>query len=134
MFCLLQVHTQRRDGLHEQSWGQELTVKESWAGRPHPVVDRCFGGLRSIDAVDMITFDFEQNLPIPNLHHNDVFYARQMWEYNFGVHDCVADYTYMWDEATAKRGSSCPYPSQRHIPIYPIYRSTPPPPPPPPGA
>ena len=70
------------------------------------MVGRCFGGLRSIDAVDMITFDFEQNLPIPNLHNSDVFYARQMWEYNFRVHDCVADYMYMWDEATAKRGSS----------------------------
>ena len=63
---------------------------------------------KSKDAVDMITFDFQQNLTTPNLHHNDMFYARQMWKYNFGIHDCVANqgHTFMWDETIAKRGSS----------------------------
>ena len=58
--------------------------------------------------LDMISFDFQQNLPTPNLHHNDVFYARQLWTYNFGIHDCVADkgYMYMWDETIAKHGSA----------------------------
>ena len=56
----------------------------------------------------MISFDFQQNLPTPNLHHNDVFYAHQLWTYNFGIHDCVAEkgYMFMWDETVAKRGSS----------------------------
>ena len=47
----------------------------------------------SVDTVDMISFNFQQNLPTPNLHHNDVFYACQLWTYmyNFGIHDCVAD-------------------------------------------
>ena len=62
----------------------------------------------SVDAVVMISFDFQQNLPTPNLQHNDVFHARQLWTYNFGIHDCVADkgYMYMWDETIAKRGSA----------------------------
>ena len=56
----------------------------------------------------MISFDFQQNLPTPNLHHNDVFYTRQLWTYNFGIHDCVADkgYMYMWDKTVAKCASS----------------------------
>ena len=29
----------------------------------------------SEDCVDMVTFDFEQNLPTPNLHHSDVFFT-----------------------------------------------------------
>ena len=61
----------------------------------------------SKDAVDMITFDFQQNLLTHNLQHNDMFYKRQLWTYNFGIHDCVADqgYMFMWDETKAKRGS-----------------------------
>ena len=60
------------------------------------------------DAIVMITFDFQQNLPTPHLHHNDMFYLRQIWTYNFGILDCVSDqgYMYLWDETMAKRGSS----------------------------
>lgn len=62
----------------------------------------------SADAVDMITYDLEQNLPTPTLKHNDMFYQRQLWTYNFGIHDCVAEqgHMYMWDETVAARGSS----------------------------
>lgn len=56
----------------------------------------------------MYTFDFQQNLPLPTLTHSDVFYCRQLWVYNLGVHDCVSDVgiMHLWDETTAKRGSS----------------------------
>ncbi|KAL9977050.1 hypothetical protein ACROYT_G014413 [Oculina patagonica] len=56
----------------------------------------------------MITFDCEQNLPTPNLHHSDVFYAIQLWVYNFGIHDCLANQgdMMMWAENVAKRASS----------------------------
>ena len=56
----------------------------------------------------MISFDFQQNLPTSNLKHNDVFYARLLWTYNFGIHDCVEEkgYMHMWDETLPKRGSS----------------------------
>ena len=62
----------------------------------------------SKDAVDMASFDFMQNLPTPNLTHNDVLkYKRQLWMYVFGIHDMVVDRGYMnlWDETVAKRGS-----------------------------
>ena len=55
----------------------------------------------------MLTFDLKQSLPTPKISTNVVFYKRQMWTYNFGVHDCSTDkgYMYMWPESTASRGS-----------------------------
>ena len=62
----------------------------------------------SKDSVDMISFDFMQNLPTPNLSHYDVFYQHKLWTYVFGIHDLVVEkgYMYLWDETIAKRGSS----------------------------
>ena len=80
-------------------------MSKSWTGKT-----RLIGGQqpRTKDAVDMLTFDFHQNLPTPNLTHSDMFYSRQLWTYNFGVHNCVANrgYMFMWPQTTAKRGSS----------------------------
>ena len=42
-----------------------------------------------MDAVDVISFDFMPNLPMPNLSHSDVFYLCQMWMYMFGIHNLV---------------------------------------------
>jgi len=44
----------------------------------------------SKDDVDSIvlTFDLQQNLPVPTLTHGAMFYMRQLWVYNFGIHDC----------------------------------------------
>ena len=60
------------------------------------------------DHVDCYTFDFQQNLPLPKLTTNDMFYARQLWLYNFGVHDCKVDdgIMHVWHEGIAGRGSS----------------------------
>ena len=35
-----------------------------------------------------VTFDFQQNLPLPHIFVGDVFYVRQLWLYVFGVHEC----------------------------------------------
>lgn len=50
----------------------------SWRGKRRVVGGQTY---RSKEGVDMLTFDFEQNLPTPMLKHNDVFYARQLWTY-----------------------------------------------------
>ena len=36
----------------------------------------------------IITFDLQQNLPVPTLTHSAMFYLRQLWVYNFGIHEC----------------------------------------------
>ena len=57
--------------------------------------------------IDVITFDLQQALPTPMLSTNVVFYKRQMWVYNFGIHDCGTDKgtMNMRDESIASRGS-----------------------------
>ena len=56
----------------------------------------------------VITFDLQQNLPVPTLTHGPMFYKRQLWVYNFGIHDCSGDSAVMciWNETIAGRGSN----------------------------
>ena len=63
---------------------------------------------RSKDCVDVMTFDFQQNLEMPMLCHDDTFYLCQMWMYNFGINDCARGrgYMYLYGETTTRRGSS----------------------------
>ncbi|XP_020620371.1 uncharacterized protein LOC110058122 [Orbicella faveolata] len=79
-------------------------TQQSWKGKTRTLGENS----TSKDAIDMITFDFQQNLPPPHLHHNDIFHLRQLWTYNFGIHDCINEQGYMFllSETTAKRGSS----------------------------
>ena len=98
-------HKDRAAQGYQTMRGDQRAAVASWSNTVRSLGSAAY---RSVDAVDMISFDFQQNLPTPNLHHNDAFYARQLWTYNFGIHDCVADkgYMFMWDETVAKRRSS----------------------------
>lgn len=80
--------------------------EQSWEGKRQITHEEVT--YKSVDATDMITFDLQQNLPTPNLKHNDIFYLQQLWTYNFGIHDCISGqgYMFMWHEAMAKRGGS----------------------------
>lgn len=54
-----------------------------------------------------ITFDFQQNLPLPHIPVGEVFYSHQLWLYVFGVHDCSNNQATMfcWPETVASKGS-----------------------------
>ena len=56
----------------------------------------------------VISFDLEQNLPVPALTHSPMFYLRQLWVYNFGIHLCSDESAIMcvWNKTIAGRGSS----------------------------
>ena len=54
--------------------------------------------------VRVITF-YMQNLPLPHLPIQDVFYCRQLWFYIFGVHECGEGSAtmYCYDETVARK-------------------------------
>ena len=55
-----------------------------------------------------VTFDFQQNLPLPHIPVGDVFYVRQLWLYVFGVHECGSNRAvmYSWPEFIAGKGGN----------------------------
>ena len=54
-----------------------------------------------------LTFDFQQNLPLPSIPVGEVFYMHQLWLYVFGIHDCGKNDAsmYCWPETISRRGS-----------------------------
>lgn len=61
-----------------------------------------------INNIEILCFDFQQNLPLPHVPAGDVFYKRQLWVYNFCVYSgrTGKSYFYMYDEVTAKKGKN----------------------------
>ena len=59
------------------------------------------------DSVLTLTFDFQQNLPLPHIPVGEIFYMQQLWMYVFGIHNCSNNHAkmYCWPECLAKRGS-----------------------------
>ena len=55
-----------------------------------------------------LSFDFEQNLPLPHIPTNDIFYLRQLWLYVFCVHNScdTTSAMYCWPETVAHRGAN----------------------------
>lgn len=55
-----------------------------------------------------ISIDFMQNLPLPHIKSNKVFYCRQLWHYVFGVHNLGTNQVVMftYHEGIAKKGAN----------------------------
>lgn len=59
------------------------------------------------DKYETLTFDMEKTLPLPRIPTNIVFYKRQLWLYNCGIHAGSNDigYCFVWVEGEAGRGA-----------------------------
>ena len=68
-------HQDMADRGYETMQGNREAASASWSSKSRPLG---LAGFSSVDAVDIISFDFQQNLPIPNLQHKNVFYGRQL--------------------------------------------------------
>lgn len=53
------------------------------------------------NSIDLITFDFMQNIACPSLTHSQMFYSRQLWCYCFGISNRLTQkpFFYIWDES-----------------------------------
>ena len=85
----------------------ELRLHQCKAERAYQQLKEDTALSQSSQNIDMITFDLQQSLPTPKLATNVVFYKRQMWTYNLGVHNCSngKGFMFMWPESVASRGS-----------------------------
>lgn len=57
---------------------------------------------------EVLVFDYQQNMPLPHLTSGDVFFKRQLWEYNFCIYASSKgkSYFFMYDETVAKKGQN----------------------------
>jgi hypothetical protein len=56
------------------------------------VTEKCKAG----GDVVAITFDFMQNLPLPHIPVEDIFYLRQRWVYTVGIHNLKTSKTHFF--------------------------------------
>ncbi|KAF0767985.1 Uncharacterized protein FWK35_00002659 [Aphis craccivora] len=56
----------------------------------------------------VIAFDLQKCLPTPSLDSSVAFYKRQLWTFNFTVHNMLTSKAlcYLWNETLAKRGEN----------------------------
>ncbi|XP_045503544.1 uncharacterized protein LOC123700387 [Colias croceus] len=57
--------------------------------------------------IETITFDLQKTLPLPRISTNIIYYKRQVWVYNLGIHTGSDGQAYcnVWVEGEAGRGS-----------------------------
>lgn len=60
------------------------------------------------ESMDVLSFDFQQNMPLPHISSGDVFYKRQLWSYNFCIHSAKTgkSYFFIYNESIAKKGQN----------------------------
>ncbi|XP_050518375.1 uncharacterized protein LOC126892750 isoform X1 [Diabrotica virgifera virgifera] len=59
------------------------------------------------EQLEVLCFDMEKTLPLPRIPTNVVFYKRQLWLYNLGIHTAKHNkgHCYVWLEGEAGRGA-----------------------------
>lgn len=105
---LLQVAIQSSKSDEEQEKCQkELAKHQEKASQGYSSLRTDTATTKQVNNRWLITFDLMQNLPVPTLTHGSMFYSRQLWVYNFGIHNATSNSAnmYMWDETIAGRGA-----------------------------
>ena len=90
-----------------------LTLRSEWdlhlcrAEKAYHSLKKDSALARSDADVEVISFDLEKALATPVLSTNVVYYKRQLWTYNLGIHSATTSvgYMYVWHEGQASRGS-----------------------------
>jgi len=56
--------------------------------------------------VDVLSFDYRQNMSLPHITSGVVFYKRQLWCYNFSIHSAKSgkSHFFMYNETVSKKG------------------------------
>lgn len=69
---------------------------------------KCIKEAKENSEVEVLSFDFQQNMPLPHIPCGDVFYKRQLWCYNLCIYSGKTgqSYFYMYDEITGKKGQN----------------------------
>lgn len=64
--------------------------------------------LKDNPQIEVISFDFQQNLPLPVSSSGEVFYKIQLWFYNFCIHvsSSKKSYLYVYDETLGGKGQN----------------------------
>jgi len=102
----IQIDTERDSNTHQQltlQWDLHKVRAES----AYQSLREDTALTKSSGDTEMFTFDLQQALVTPTLMTNVVFYKRQLWTYNLGLHDCKTGrgFMHMWHEGLASRGS-----------------------------
>jgi len=58
--------------------------------------------------LEVLSFDYQENMPLPHIPCDDVFYKRQIWSYNFCIFSAKTNqaYFFMYDESVAKKSQN----------------------------
>lgn len=69
---------------------------------------KCIQEAKQNSEVEVLSFDFQQNMPLPHIPYGDVFYKRQIWCYNLCIYSGKTgqSFFYMYDEITGKKGQN----------------------------
>lgn len=103
----------------ERATKAKANLKAVEEGNAHSIIGFDDGEKNSVIG---LTFDLEKTLPTPHLNTNEVYYMRQLWTYNLGIHHYPKDRAVMnmWHEGMAGRGSteiaSCLYDFYQSLP------------------
>ncbi|XP_050301120.1 uncharacterized protein LOC126739479 [Anthonomus grandis grandis] len=84
---------------------QEHSVQQAKAQKFYDDLKRFSEQAKTDEKMDVISFDYQQNLPVPVLPIGDIFYKRQLWVYNQCFYSAKTghSYMYMYNEVEGKK-------------------------------